>query len=146
MSRSVVRQLLVLLFLPAALLLGKGISGIVGYITDPTGGRVHGTAFQVVAQDTGLVYQAITDVEGGFVFPQLPVGVYQVVVEATGVRRSEQSQIRLQVGERQTLRISLDIGQLTESLTVQGAAPLVNAANPILGIVVGEKRIQDLPL
>lgn len=124
----------------------QSYSSLVGYLFDPTGASVVGARVQVQGVDTGLRYEAVTDDTGAFLFPQLPVGRYSLTVEQAGFRRYEQRDIQLRVGERPSLRITLELGELTESVTVQEAPPLVNTANSTLGTVVDRRRIQELPL
>jgi hypothetical protein len=99
-----------------------------------------------VEENTGLSGDTLSGTDGGFVFPRLPIGAYTISVEVTGFRRYEQTGILLQVGERKALRIELEVGQVSESVTVQGEAPVVNTANAALGTVVDTKRMVDLPL
>ena len=130
----------------AAAVYSQGVSAIVGLITDPSGASVSSARIHLVEEASGLTYDIVTGTDGGFLFPLLPIGGYVIAVEAAGFHRYEQTGILLQVGERKTLRIELQVGQISESVTVQSQAPIVNTANATLGAVVDEKRMVDLPL
>jgi len=124
----------------------QNVSAIGGLITDPSGASVSSARIHLVEEASGLTYDLVTGTDGSFLFPLLPIGTYVVAVEAAGFRRYEQTGILLQVGERKTLRIELQVGQISESVTVQSQAPIVDTANATLGAVVDEKRMVDLPL
>src|SRR5215467_12808425 len=124
----------------------QAVSALVGLITDPSGGSVSYARIHLTEENTGLTQDTVSGSDGGFLFPRLPIGGYSITVEAPGFRRYEQSGILLQVGERKTLRVELQVGQVSESVTVQGEAPAVNTANAALGAVVDARRMVDLPL
>src|SRR5579862_1898622 len=117
---------------------GQGTSGVVGDVADSSGGAMVGVKVRLTEQNTGIKYEAKTDSSGGFLFPSLPVGIYQVQADFAGFRSYEQKDVLLQVGERQSLRIEMQPGQASESVTVSSAATLVDTANGELGTVVDE--------
>ena len=135
-----------LALIATAHLRAQGDSGIVGNVVDPTAAGVVGAAISATEENTGVKYSTTTGVEGSFLFPSLPVGTYDVSVAAKGFQGYEQKEIRLQVGERQSLQIQLTVGVVTDSVTVTAVAAQVNSSNAELGTVIDQQRIEDLPL
>jgi hypothetical protein len=119
---------------------------MVGDIVDPTGAGIAGAQITVTEENTGIKYSSTTSAGGSFLFPSLQVGTYELSVAAKGFQGYEQKEIRLQVGERESLHIALTVGAVAESVAVTGVAPQVTASNAELGTVIDQQRIEDLPL
>ena len=83
---------------------------------------------------------------GGYVVPGLAPGVYPVRVELSGFRPLTRDGIRLATGETLRLDLQLELGALTEAITVTADAPLLRSETSGLGHVVDNRRIVDLPL
>jgi hypothetical protein len=96
--------------------------------------------------DTGFSQSATTDQSGAFLFPRLPVGNYELRVELPGFSTYVQTGITLTVDQAATQTIVLQIGQVSEELTVQGDSPLIGTRNGTLGQLVDQKRVVELPL
>src|SRR5262245_61630782 len=95
---------------------------------------------------TGFTQNTTTDQSGAFLFPRLPVGSYELRVEMTGFSTYIQTGITLTVDQAATLTVVMQIGQITEELTVAGDSPLVGTRNGTLGQLVDQKRVVELPL
>src|SRR5712692_5129315 len=130
--------------LPAAAQTTSG--SIVGVVTDPTGAAVPGASVTVTNVDTGITTKTSTDSSGNYGVTPLPVGHYSVTVEAQGFKKSVNSGITLNVQDRIGVNVALEVGQLTETIEVQGAAPTLQTDTSYLGQVVESQRIVDLPL
>jgi hypothetical protein len=87
-----------------------------------------------------------TNEAGNFSIPFLSPGVYTVMAEATGFKRFSRSGVELRVGEAAEINITLELGQVTESLEVRAEAPLLETAVVSLGQVVTRTQIMELPL
>src|SRR4051794_36000441 len=120
--------------------------GILGNVTDGSGGAVPGANVLIVNTGTNAVSQATTNNEGFFTAPSLPVGGYSVTVEKTGFKKSVHTGITLQVDQRAEVNFRLDVGETTDSIEVTGEAPLVDTSSATVGKVVENRRIADLPL
>ena len=135
-----------MVFFPA-LVLGQSFRGSIrGNVRDATGALL--TAAKVTAKnhDTGLVREAQTGVDGGYVMAELPIGVYVVVAEAPGLSPVAQNVV-VNVGLDTTADFDLtQVQKHVESLTVTEAAPLVDATRDVLGEVVDRKLVTELPL
>jgi hypothetical protein len=120
--------------------------GILGNVTDASGGAVPGANVVIVNTGTNAVSQATTNNEGFFTAPSLAVGAYSVTVEKTGFKKSVRNGITLQVDQRAEVNFRLDVGETTEAIEVTGEAPLVDTSSATVGKVVENRRIADLPL
>src|SRR2546423_1820404 len=96
---------------------------IVGTVTDATGAAVPGASVTITNVDTGAVTKTTTDSSGNYAVTPLPVGHYSVTVEAQGFKKSVNSGITLNVQDRIGVNVALEVGQLTETVEVVGAAP-----------------------
>ena len=117
-----------------------------GRITDATGAPV--PAARVVARNiaTNAESAAETNEEGVYTIPSLAPGPYEVIVEATGFKRVVRQNIQLQVSETRTVDIPVEIGQVTEQITVSAAPPLLEETTATRGGVIENIRVTELPL
>ncbi len=124
------------------------------YTTASLGGNVVDSNNAVLPQaqvivrnvDTGFTQSATTDQSGAFLFPRLPVGNYELRVEKTGFSTYVQTGINLTVDQAATQTVVMQIGQVSEEVTVQADAELVGTRNGTLGQLVDQKRVVELPL
>ena len=121
-------------------------SQIQGTVQDASGLAVQGAEVKAAQTETGTVRTAITGVDGGYVLPDLPVGPYQLEVTKEGFSKYVQTGIVLQVASNPTIPISLKVGQVTEQVSVQADAALVETQATGVGNVIENQRILDLPL
>ena len=119
---------------------------IVGTVTDATGAVVANAVVTITNVDTGIATKTATDSSGSYVVTPLPVGHYAVTVEAQGFKKSVNGGITLNVQDRIGVNMILEIGQITETVEVVGAAPALQTDTSYLGQVVDSQKIVDLPL
>jgi hypothetical protein len=122
------------------------VAQISGIVSDPTGAAIAGAQVKATQTATHLVRQVVTDSNGGYVLPALPVGPYQVEVAAPGFKNYVQSGIVLEVGNSVTVNVSMPLGAVTESVEVTAQANMVQTKDSTISQVVDERRIVDLPL
>src|SRR3954447_24022056 len=91
---------------------------ISGTVLDSSGAPVPRARVAATNTATGLSRETLTASDGGFVFPLVPVGPYNVSAEATGFRRFEQRNITITTDVNVTVPISLQLGDVTETITV----------------------------
>jgi outer membrane receptor protein involved in Fe transport len=145
MSRIIVRLVVsVLCLCPVWAQQPRGT--IFGLVTDASGAAIVGAAVTVLNVDTGATFSTTTLENGYYTAPTLAVGSYRVTVEQPGFKRAVRSGIVLEVERRVRVDFQLEIGTVTESLEVVGAAPLVDTASATVGKVVENRRLSDLPL
>ena len=118
---------------------------ISGVVTDPASARVGGARVTIINRDSGLRRDLTTSTEGDFTAVALPSGVYQLTTEATGFHRLERVTV-VEAGTTTTVNLSLQIGDVTEQVTVDDVAPLINYEQHQVGGVVSRKQIENLPL
>ncbi len=134
-----------LLLLPSALI-AQGTVTIFGTVSDASGAVVPGALITVNNVLTGLTRQVTTDETGGYVVSQLPVGIYSVSAESSGFKTVIQDDIQTQVDENRRVHFSLEVGAVTESVTVEAAVAQVETREGAIKEVVDERRIVELPL
>ncbi len=105
-----------------------------------------GATVTITNVDTGGTTKTTTDSSGNYVVTPLPVGHYSVTVEAQGFKKSVSGGITLNVQDRLGVNVVLEVGQLTETVEVVGAAPALQTDTSYLGQVVESQKIVDLPL
>lgn len=119
---------------------------LTGIVTDPTGASVAGAKVKAVNTGTNLSREAVTDSAGVYTIPALSPGEYRLEVEQPGFKRQVLPGIVLQVAQEARVNVALQVGEVSESVTVASAAPLVNSENATVGGVITEKRVLDMPL
>ena len=128
--------------------LGQSITGdLVVTALDSQNAVVQGAQLRLVAVDTDLTYEAVTGVNGSYVFGQLKPGVYQLIASAAGFRTERLVNIRIEIGQRAKLDINFKIGDTSTSVEVSaGADTLLNVESATVGQVIQEKTLNELPL
>ena len=121
-------------------------AGIQGTILDPQGAVVEGAKVTVTANDTGLSQEATSDASGVYNIFRLAPGLYTVVVEKTGFKKKLLDNIEIIPEQVNALNISLEIGQLTESITVNGTdIPAIDTESGAISGTITSQQIQSLP-
>jgi hypothetical protein len=127
--------------------LGQAVTGtIVGTVTDSTGAALPGVTVTVTHQETGLARTVVTDDAGEYVVPSIPTGNYSVSSELTGFKKTALTNLHLGVDQRLRVDLNLELGQMTESVEIVAAAPLVQTDSSDLSTTVDEEQIKTLPL
>jgi hypothetical protein len=140
------RRLLVLgAVLSAAPLFGQ-MASIQGIVKDQTGGAVVGANVEVANLDTGLRGEATSNESGLYTLPSLPVGRYRIKATSKGFSVEEVSEIKLDVGQTARVDFTLKPGAVTEVVSVSASAALLNSETTMVGQVIENKRIVEMPL
>ncbi|MFN7933963.1 MAG: carboxypeptidase regulatory-like domain-containing protein [Bryobacteraceae bacterium] len=119
---------------------------ILGTVTDASGAAAPGATVTVTHMATQASQTAQTDDSGSYSLERLPIGEYTLTAKAAGFKVSERKNIRLDATNRVKIDVTLEVGGVTESVTVEGGAPLVSTQNTEMGIVIGEEQVRNLPL
>ena len=119
---------------------------IVGSVMDASGASVPAAVVTVTNIATQVSQSVETDAAGSYSLERLPVGEYMLAVRAAGFKQSERKNIRLDATNRLKIDVTLEVGGVTESVTVEGGAPLVSTQNTETGVVIGEEQVRNLPL
>src|SRR5262245_1488911 len=123
-----------------------GTSSITGTIIDTSGAVVPGATVTAKNEATGVTYTQTTTDSGLYSFSSLPVGNYTITVEKQGFKTLLKTNNALQVGEPLVVDGSLEVGSVSETVTVQSGAEQLQTANATIGNVVEQKAIEALPL
>lgn len=119
---------------------------IEGRVQDGSGASVAGAAVRVVNQETNVATETVSNAEGHYVAANLPPGQYRVAAETQGFKRSERSGLEVRVGDILRIDITLEVGDVKESVSVTAETPLLETSTANLGQVVDRRRIEELPL
>jgi len=117
-----------------------------GLITDPAGLAVPRARVVVQSADTGATRTVASNQQGEYSVPALLPGPYNMTVEANGFKTIHQNGVVVEVDQRARLGFTLTIGSNTESITVQGSAPLLNASDASVSTLIGNRFVENLPL
>src|SRR5579863_10027518 len=134
-------------FLACLPLFGQTYNGrISGTVTDPTGAAV--TSAEVVITDVqrGVTRTLTTDQAGEYVAPDLSPGMYTVRASAKGFKVVERTNIQLEVAKDIRIDLSLQPGQVSETVVVSSEVPMLDTTSATLGGTLSNKTINDLPL
>jgi hypothetical protein len=133
-------------FLPQQISAQEVTAAITGRVTDPTGAAIAGA--KVTATDTqrGTQWPTVTNSDGVYNLPRVPVGTYTVKVENQGFQSAQQSNITLVLNQVARLDFSLQVGEVSQSVEVTSAAPLLQTEQTALGQVIDSRTNTELPL
>ncbi len=118
---------------------------IAGVATDQTGAALVGARVDIVNRDTGQTRTLTTSADGVYNAAGLPSGVYRIAIEALGFKRLER-EASVEAGTTTTVDLTLEIGEMTERVTVAGTQPLIRRDHHQVGGVVTRDQIESLPL
>ena len=119
---------------------------VVGTVTDPSGGALTGAAVTLTNAGTGERRQALSGSGGDYQFLNLVPGAYRVQVEQSGFKRAARENLEVNVSGTVRADISLQLGDVTQTVEVQAAAPLLRTEDANLSQVVSARAIEDLPV
>src|SRR5262249_10695447 len=119
---------------------------ISGVVRDAQGGSLAGVTVTARNSASGLTMQRVSDAAGRFFLPALSVGEYTITAELSGFRPFIQQRLMLAVGQKIELPVVLEIGQLSDAITVTGTAPLLRTANAEVSEVIDNRQVRELPL
>ena len=143
-SRSFTAALLVVL--TAAAVMAQATAQLTGTVKDSSGAVLPGASVTATQSETGFRRDVVTDAAGFFSLPGIPVGPYRLEVALPGFRTSLQTGIVLQVNSNPVVPVTLALGDIAETITVEANAQIVETRNLGIGQVMDNRRILDLPL
>ncbi len=119
---------------------------VVGTVVDAQGAAVPGARVTIVNKDTNLSRETITDTQGGYSFTNVQAGPYDVKVSLEGFKEAIQSRVPVTVGQISRVDMTLAVGALTENVTVQSAAELLQTDKADVHTELKSTEITNLPL
>ena len=119
---------------------------ISGTIHDSSGAVIPGVTMTVTNVDTGLNRAGNSGADGTYKFPALPIGTYRIRAERSGFQASVQEGLKLNLGQDAVINITLQVGEVEQTVAVNAEAPVVETTTATVSGLVGENQIRDLPL
>ncbi len=119
---------------------------IVGVVTDSSGKVIANASVKVTQKETGLTRQVTTNDRGFYAVHSLPVGEYTVAVELTGFKRKSVTGLKLQVNEEPRIDVTLEVGEVSETVTINSQAPLLQTESASVGQVIDNRYTTQIPL
>jgi hypothetical protein len=119
---------------------------IAGQVKDPSGASIAGASVLATQTATQQKYSAVTNEAGLFLLPQLPLGEYALAVTAQGFKQSVQGNVALHVGDHVRQDFQLELGEQSQSVTVEGTAGLLQVQSAEIKDVIQNQQVVDLPL
>ena len=148
MMRRLTSVILTFLFLTSVPVFGQGTRGsLTGIVQDPNGAAILKATVTAKQAGTNEEFKAETNSQGVFNFPSLPPGKYSVTIESSGFKKTELTEVVIEVGQPARVDIALEVGAVTEQVTVTGTQQeVINTTSPTLSKTINSKQVQDLPL
>jgi hypothetical protein len=149
--------------LPALALFGAGLLGLLlwgnsaafsqgfsaaisGVVRDASGAVIPDATVTARHTETGLTRTTATGANGGYNLPSLPVGPYELTVEKPGFRQLVRGGLTLAIAQEVVLNLTLEVGQVTQTVEVTGEAPIVNTTTSSTSGLITEDQIKNMPL
>jgi hypothetical protein len=119
---------------------------ITGTVADQSGAAVPGATVTLKNTDTGLSRTTLTSETGKYEALSLPAGTYEISASLPGFRTLVHTGISLKVGQNAVVDFALQVGQVSDSVTVTGEIAQIETTTATVANVVDEKKVTDLPL
>src|SRR6266571_4379945 len=140
-------KLSILFLLGAAVAAAQETRGdISGTVTDPQGGLIAGITVTVTNVDTNVKAEVKTGANGFYLAPLLITGNYQIVAEAAGFKKLVRSGLSLRLGQHMEINLTMEVGAVSESVTVSGEAPLLDTGSTRSGLNIQRQEVESMPV
>jgi hypothetical protein len=123
----------------------QGTAEIRGRVLDQSSAALPGATVVVRNQASGIFRQGVSTEDGTYFLTGVTPGVYELTSELTGFKKYARKDIRLEVGKTATVDIQLEVGGLTEELTVSAEAPIVDVTSKEVGGNIANRELISLP-
>jgi Carboxypeptidase regulatory-like domain/TonB dependent receptor-like, beta-barrel len=117
-----------------------------GRVTDEQGAVVAGAQIAVKNQATGEERSTVSDRQGEYLVPALPVGTYRLEVQTTGFQAAVVQNLRVEVAQAAVQNVKLSVSGRTEEVAVVGETPAIETVTTSFGNVIDQKTVQEIPL
>src|SRR2546422_10803382 len=118
---------------------------VVGTVADQTGASVPGAHVTIINPLTGLNRETETDSAGSYSIPNLPEGAYNLTANAKGFKPLKQTNIQVRVGSILRIDMTLEVGAVTQEITVQASAAVLQTEKSDVSTQLGTVAVQNLP-
>jgi hypothetical protein len=140
------RAVILGLLLVIAAFAQRDLGTITGIVSDPTGAAIPNAKVTITEVSTNLSYTVTTNAAGEYIRPALKPSTYTVEAEAQGFRRVAQENVVVTAGDRIGVPLTLPVGQISESIEVSAAAPLLQTENTSQGADLNTSEVSQLPM
>jgi hypothetical protein len=123
-----------------------GAASVLGYVRDPSGAAVPGTAVTLTNVATNVVTKGTTGADGRFEFDSVPIGNYRITAEAGGFEVSRTEVFNLSTDARQRVDVSVKPGAVSTTVDVTSAAELLETETSSRSQVIATREVENLPL
>jgi hypothetical protein len=134
------------LVLPGALCAQSTNASLSGRVTDPSKARIVGARIVAISAGTNIREEATTNAAGEYYLPSLLPGTYRIEVEKPSFKKLIRPDVILHVQDALDIDFEMTLGSASESITVEGGAPLVNTESATVSTVVDRTFAENLPL
>src|SRR5260370_26393450 len=145
LSFGIIFALVVCLATPVALA-QQATASITGLVTDPSGAPIANARVTAKDADRGTTWPTKTNSEGLYSLPTLPVGRYEVRVESSGFQTALRPAFQLDINQAARVDVQMKVGQVSETVEVSSAAPLLQTETTQVNTVLAAQAIASLPL
>jgi hypothetical protein len=121
-------------------------ASVLGFVHDSSGAAIPNAKVTLVNMATGVEVAVTADTQGQFTFTSVRIGQYRVKAEATGFGAAQTEPFNAEVNARQRVDVALKPGAATETVTVTGAAALLNTEDSERGQIISARDVNNLPL
>ena len=121
-------------------------ASVSGVVQDTTGAVVQGASITLTHLETQQVRTSASNDSGVFAFPSLPVGPYQLEASKSGFAAYRRTGIVLTVGQAASIPVTLQLGDVTQAVTVSADVSLVHTSESTVSRLVDERQVEGLPL
>jgi hypothetical protein len=144
--RTIPVALLLALLASASLIAQTFRGGISGTVADASGAAVAGAPVKLVSPDTGLTREGVTTSAGEFVFPDLPLGKYDITVTQAGFDTVHVSGIVVDAGKTATVGLKLEVAKQATTIEVAAATVAIETAASAETSIINTQQLLDIPL
>jgi Carboxypeptidase regulatory-like domain/TonB dependent receptor len=117
-----------------------------GVVRDPQGGVIPNAAISAVQIETGQSRQTVSGSAGNYTIPNLPIGAYRITASVPGFKKIVIPSITLQVNQEAQVDLRMEIGAVSEEVSVTAAAPILTTESTTVGQVIENQSIESLAL
>ena len=119
---------------------------ILGTVKDSSGAVVVGAKVKLTQIEMGIAREVVSDARGEYTVPLLPTGTYNIVCEMTGFKGVTLANVRLRVDQKVRMDLTLEVGVITDAITIQADTPLISTNTSDLSATINETQIKTLPI
>ncbi|PYV40175.1 MAG: hypothetical protein DMG09_07390 [Acidobacteria bacterium] len=119
---------------------------LIGTVTDPAGAVVVGTKITITSAERGTVQSTTSNDSGNYIQTHLDPGKYTVEFEMQGFQRLVRKEVEISIDRSTRLDVQLVVGEITQQISVTGAAPALVTDRAEVGVTLSQKQVEDLPI